>query len=180
LLKLIDNIPDIAKYIPAKTFDDIVKSIHNGKKFSKNEYLKLNEIYTAAGKNFDEMISGTTKIIDKSNFKPQYLLDELASSGKKYNAEDLIFVSKMPDGTLAWLEKGNHEAGLMHIIEGHETDLYNRGVTDVEGFLYRLTQSKPINSGINDRGPFSDYIIDNKMYKLAYGTNGFIVTLHPM
>ena len=37
--------PDIAKYLPASTFDNIATSLKNGQALTKSEYLKLKEVF---------------------------------------------------------------------------------------------------------------------------------------
>lgn len=46
-------------------------------------------------------------------------MEELANSGVKYNPDDVVMITKIPDRKLLWLEKGNANAGLKHIIEKH-------------------------------------------------------------
>ena len=51
-----------------------------------------------------------------NNLKPKELMDDLANSGVKYNAEAVIMVTRMTDGSLVWLEEGNSTSGLTHIL----------------------------------------------------------------
>jgi len=30
------------------------------------------------------------------------------------------------------------------------------------------------------KGPFADYLVDGNIYRVAYGTNGFIVSFYPI
>lgn len=118
---------------------------------------------------------GTGKVL-----KPQNYMDELAQSGVKYTPDDVIMVTKTPDGKLMWLEKGNSSSGLQHIIDGHTADFANRGVNDIPDFPSRTLQEIPVKTGIGARGPFADYLVDGKMYRVAYGTNGYVVSFFPL
>lgn len=108
------------------------------------------------------------------------LLDELASSGVKYNPDDVIMVTKNVEGKLMWLEKGNSKAGLEHILAGHEEHFANKGIKDIPDFLQYLLNTEPLKIGSNKRGFFAEYVFANNKYRVAYGTNGFIVSFYPL
>lgn len=77
------------------------------------------------------------------------LLDELASSGVKYNADDVVTVMKNTDGKLMWLEKGNSKAGLTHILERHADDFASQGVSDIPKLLEEVLSTSPVKTGSN-------------------------------
>ena len=89
-------------------------------------------------------------------------------------------VVKTPEGTLRWLEKGNIKGGLFHMYQEHAGDYARRKIDNVPLFLYRMLQTAPEKTMIDERGPSALYIVDGKKYLLAYGTNGFIVSFHPL
>ena len=107
-------------------------------------------------------------------------MDELASSGVRHNVEDVISVTKTPDGKLVWLEKGNASSGLQHIVDGHASHFTNRGVNNIPEFLNRTLQETPIKTGMTKAGPYAEYLIDGSKYKVAYGTNGYVVSFYPI
>ncbi len=108
------------------------------------------------------------------------LLDELASSGVKYNPDEVIMVTKNLDGKLMWLEKGNGKAGLTHILEKHADNFAARGVSDIPNLLKRVLSTKPIKTGSNAKGLYADYVFNGNKYRVAYGTNGFVVSFYPI
>ena len=116
-----------------------------------------------------------------SSIKPKDLMEELAQSGVKYTADDVIMVTKTPDGSLLWLEKGNVDAGLHHIFYRHTKDFAGRNIKsmDILSFLHETLQTTPFNRGIGSNGPFAEYMMKGKSYTVAYGTNGFIVSFYP-
>ena len=105
------------------------------------------------------------------------LLKELAHSNVKYNPDDVVTVIKNSDGKLIWLEKGNSKKGLIHILERHADDFASQGVDNIPKLLENVLSSKPINTGSNAKGLFADYMFKGNKYRVAYGTNGFVVSI---
>lgn len=113
--------------------------------------------------------------------KPE-LLNELAKSGVKYTAEDVMMVTKMADGKLVWLEKGSESAGFQHIVSGHLDDFIKRGISkdDIVDTLYKAIETKPIETGSKNGGRWAKFELDGKKYMMGYGSNGFIVSFYPI
>ena len=107
------------------------------------------------------------------------LLDELAKSNVKYNPDDVIAVYKNSEGKLMWLETGNSKAGFRHILERHEADFAGKGINDIPDLLEKVLSTEPVNIARDDRGFNAVYMVDGNEYKVAYGTNGFIVSFYP-
>jgi hypothetical protein len=111
------------------------------------------------------------------------LMAELAGSGVKYTADDVLMVVRDTDGRLLWLEKGNEGAGLEHIINRHVDDFGRQSIAeeDIPQFIHdMIANHEPIKTGANQAGPYSEYLIDGREYRLVFGTNGFIVTFYPL
>jgi len=89
-------------------------------------------------------------------------------------------VTKNSDGKLLWLEKGNSKAGLNHILERHVDDFDSQGIDDVSGLLKDILKTNPIKSSSNAKGLYADYMLNGNTYRVAYGTNGFIVSFYPI
>ena len=137
---------------------------------------KYGDEAAAAVKWVDEVIEGTSKFIDPK------LMDELAASGVKYNPDAVQMVTKNQDGVLMWLETGSESAGLTHIMK-HEADLLAKGVdvTDIPGFIKNdILSQVPTLVGRNAKGPYAEYLVNGQKFRLAYGDNGFIVSLFPI
>lgn len=124
-------------------------------------------------------ILGTTDIFG-NNLTPKNLMCELAISGVKYSPNDVIMVTKNADGKLLWLEKGNSASGLTHILERHKEDFASKGIVDIPQLLYDVLQTASIKTGGNSKGLFADYKFDRNTYRVAYGTNGYIVSFYPI
>ena len=112
-------------------------------------------------------------------FLDRGLMEELENSGVKYTPENVMCIVKTPDGLLQWLETGNVDSGWMH-IEEHATDFQRRGVDDLYSFLNEVLQTQPVKRGVNPTGPYAIYEMDGRQYKLAHGTNGYIVSFYPI
>lgn len=121
------------------------------------------------------------KIIENpKQLMDQTLLDELARSGVKYSPKDVVMVTKNTADDLLWLEYGNNKAGLSHIEIRHATDFEKRGIKNIPEFIYDMLQNKPINIVESSRGINATYLMNGKKYLIAYGKNGFIVSVYPI
>src|SRR5690606_27895799 len=58
----------------------------------------------------------------------QELLGELSQSGIKHTPENIVDIRKTQDGRIFFLETGNNQAGLEHILVRHEQDFANVGI----------------------------------------------------
>lgn len=169
-------IPMLAKIIPVGAFDDITQSLKNGKKISKADYTKLQEIFKASEKSFDI----------GNSLKPQKLLDELIESGNKFNLDEVIAITKMPDGKLVWLEIGKEtggvgSAGLLH-IERHLSQFEAKGINKEElpdFIMAALSKGKKV--GIKNTRDIYKVVYKGKTQRVAIqiGSNGFIVGANP-
>lgn len=115
----------------------------------------------------------------KNRFKPQGLMEQLKHSGVKYTEKDVVLVTKNYDNKLLWLEKGNEQSGLKHIMDGHKNNF--KGI-NVPALIKTLAKQKPISHYEKNEGKqLSDVYIykkNGKTYLLAYGDNGYIVTFY--
>jgi len=136
----------------------------------------LQNIEFDTGKGYDGgvVLSGNIK------YKPQELMEELAESGVKYNLDEVVSIKKDTNGKLLWLENGNENSGLIHILEGHENNFASRGIYDVVEFLDEILETEPFMTGSNRKGPFSEYSLNGNNYRVVYGTNGYIVSFYPI
>ncbi|MBC6295519.1 hypothetical protein HCJ45_00070 [Listeria sp. FSL L7-1517] len=108
------------------------------------------------------------------------LLDKLAASRVKYNPEDVVMITKTPDGKLLWLKKGSGKVRLKHIVDGYAADFETKGIKDIPSFLNEILKTKPIKTGVGKNGPFADYLVNGVKYRVFYRTNGFIVSFYPI
>ena len=123
---------------------------------------------------------GTQLVASNTDLKPQYLMDELMNSGEKCTIDEVIVVAKTTDDILLWLEQGNQKSGLTHITERHSDDFASQGIEDIPQLLNEVLKTKHINKGHNQKGLYADYVLNGNTYRIAYGTNGYIVSFYPI
>lgn len=119
-----------------------------------------------------------------NSWKNADLLEELASSSVKYNSKDVLAVTKTADGKLVWLESGNSNAGMQHILD-HVDDFAKKGIQQnqiKDLVMESLTNGKIV--GYQGRGtgrPIYEVTFRGKTYQTAItvGDNGFIVGANP-
>ncbi|ECB9828135.1 hypothetical protein FL859_03135 [Listeria monocytogenes] len=85
------------------------------------------------------------------------LMKELAESGVKYNADDVVMITKT--------------------VDGHAVNFADKGITDIPSLLNKVLNTTPIKTGSNAKGLYADYLINGSV---AYGTNGYIVSFYPI
>ena len=107
------------------------------------------------------------------------LIEQLAESGVKFQQADIVMITRNINGELLWLETGNNRAGLQHILDSHASDFALRGITDIPHFLKVILQKSSIRTGKGKNGLYADYEVNGKQYRVAYGTNGYIVSFYP-
>ncbi|WP_414567763.1 hypothetical protein [Nostoc sp. CCY 9925] len=56
------------------------------------------------------------------------LLAALSQAGIKHSPEKIVRIAKQGDGKILFLEEGNTEAGLQHILEQHSLEFLNQGI----------------------------------------------------
>lgn len=78
------------------------------------------------------------------------------------------------------MEKGNDSSGLKHIVDRHADHFAAKGVDDIPNFLNEVLKTNAVKVGTNPKGPFAEYMINGTGYRVAYGTNGYIVSFYPI
>ena len=176
---------NITGEVLAVMVENIAKGILKDKKFPNNlddtckgESDTLEDVVEGGTDALEDVVEGGTDALN--NLKPQNLMDELASSGVKYNPDEVIAVTKTADGKLLWLEQGNTKSGLTHILERHADDFASQGIDDIPLLLNDVLKTAPIKAGSNSKGLFADYVFNGNTYRVAYGTNGYIVSFYPI
>ena len=65
-------------------------------------------------------------------------------------------------------------------MERHKKDFASQGINDIPQLLENVLSTNPIKTGGNAKGLFADYIWKGNSYRVAYGTNGFVVSFYPI
>lgn len=122
------------------------------------------------------------------------MIQPLIVAGVKFNEKDVLFVTKDQSGQMVWLEKGNDNAGLNHILYGNNKEMGHKkdfekacGITEdkVPTFLRDvMTKGRIISNELKIMGTkqgFERVYAYNGQYVVVtgIGTNGFIVSAYP-
>ncbi|MGL5034973.1 MAG: hypothetical protein ACRC6M_14355 [Microcystaceae cyanobacterium] len=118
------------------------------------------------------------------------LLEELQKKGVKCDREKVIAVEQLSDGRIVFLEEGNignRGSGLKHILERHEADFYNKGISK-EDIPILLMSGILQNQVVGWRGkrqprqPIYEIIFKERVYYVAItiSNNGYIVGANPV
>ena len=123
------------------------------------------------------------------------LVKELKENGVKFSREDMVFITRDATGQVVWLESGNSNAGLDHLLhgngttKGHAKDFKNAlglSESEVPRYLHRVithgvvvsNQLKPLANG---RLGYTRVYYYGGRYNIitGIGTNGFITSAYP-
>ena len=111
------------------------------------------------------------------------LIEELRKNGIKHDPDAIVRIGRDPQGKVVFLEKGDDEAGLQHILNRHADDFERRGIPKEEipdAVMDAVTKGEHV--GIQGRGrPVYEVEIRGKIQRIAVstGNNGFIVGANP-
>ncbi|NVJ60931.1 MAG: RHS repeat protein, partial [Gammaproteobacteria bacterium] len=115
----------------------------------------------------------------------QKLLDELSQKGIKHSPENIVDIRKTQDGKIVFLETGNKQAGLEHILVRHEQDFANVGIHAdqiPEAVMTAVTQGKVIGyQGKNQGRTIYETLFNDTRHQISVtvSDNGFIVGANP-
>ena len=148
----------------------LAKGLGQLSKLSK--VLNVTEDVADYAKVVDELVKGGLDV---------NLLDELAKSGVKYNPEDIVAITKTADGKIVWLENGNSNAGLEHIMQ-HADQFAAKGVSSdkiPDFIMYAIKNGKIV--GKQRTRPIYEVMYEGKLQRVAISIsgNGFIVGANP-
>lgn len=114
------------------------------------------------------------------------LIEELKQRNVKFTEDDIIFIEKDSSGKIIWLEKGNPDAGLEHILRGngkkpgHASDFFKAfGISEDQ--IPTFLRGVILAGNYTTQGGVRIYSVPNSKHSLwvVMGDNGFIVTAYP-
>lgn len=131
-------------------------------------------------KNYENLVNKISK---------QDLINGLKNDGIKFSEKDIVFIKKDESGKTIWLETGNDNAGLKHIVNQHAGDFkkaMNVNEKQIPSVISKaISKENFVNKtervGANGQTEIRKlYKYDGKYYlAISFGDNGFIVTSHP-
>lgn len=112
-------------------------------------------------------------------------LDTLAANGVKFTPQNVVATGTTPSGQTVFLETGNSDAGLQHIIEEHGAEFANMGVSPAqipEVVMQAVTEGNIVGyQGSGTGRPIYQVTVNGQQQQIAVtvGSNGFIVGANP-
>lgn len=109
------------------------------------------------------------------------LLRELEEQGIKHNPAEVVRIFRRPDGTIAFLEKGDARRGLAHVIGEHGPEFAAKGISEKQiPDLIQTALEKGTVVGQQGRKmgrPIYEVMFHGRMVKVAItvGGNGYVV-----
>lgn len=152
--------------------------------------LKILNGSTFSGQMSVEQYKYSEKIEEiKRKLLEEELFNILESQNADIVVKESIFIVKDKDGQLVWIDSGNSNAGMKHIIDRHSIDFYCKyGIkkSELPEFLRTLVEKGEITDSKKTQLGNGHFRID-KIYKYknkyvvvgGLGDNGFLVTAYP-
>ena len=113
------------------------------------------------------------------------LVDELIANGIKCTPEDIIAILKNNDGKIRWLETGTKRSGFLHILQEHQQDFENQGISAEEIPNYIMEAIKQGNivgmQGRKNPRAIYEFVYEGQIRRVAIqvSVNGYIVGANP-
>jgi hypothetical protein len=171
----------------AKKVVSILKPLVELAKGFAGAILKLVEIATSALKRFKAILSvRAVRAVEESaatiaKAEKDALLAELKAAGKKFDPDAIVTIFRDSQGRIVWLEKGDADRGLAHILGEHGGEFAAHGYSETE--IPRLLETALQDGriiGYQGKGldrPIYEVMFGGKLVKIAItvGSNGYIV-----
>ena len=113
------------------------------------------------------------------------LIVELAQLGIKHTPEKIVKIAKQADGKIVFLEEGNSDAGLQHILEKHSLEFADQGIKQnqiPDIIIKAITEGKAIRyQGKKQTRIIYEVNFNGKTHYIALtvSDNGYIVGANP-
>jgi hypothetical protein len=114
----------------------------------------------------------------------QDLIDDVVSRGEKITPADVVDIRQLPDGRTVWLESGNPNAGLEHILR-HSDEFAAKGIPEhqiPDALFTALEEGRIVGyQGKGNGRPIYEFTFNGETQRVAVtvGENGFIVGANP-
>jgi hypothetical protein len=125
----------------------------------------------------------TATVYRDSAAEVEGMFGELSSNGTSYTRENTMWIVRRPNGQISWLETGSSSAGFAHLLQDHPVSqfaTFNISTeTGVSPLIFDAVSSKnPV--GVYHTAGTVYAMGGNKYLCVVIGSNGFIVTAHPI
>ena len=142
--------------------------------------------YNSIARAADHMVGrgkAARALLPRLSSKSKELISELGKQGVKHSPDDIIRIGRGSGDEIVFLERGNSEAGLQHILQRHGDQFAQRGIaTDEVGDAVFKAATEGNVVGYQSGGrPIYEIKINEEVHRIAVtiGDNGFIVGANP-
>lgn len=108
------------------------------------------------------------------------LITEAQAQGHKIDPDQVVYIDKDPNGRIVWLEEGNPQSGLEHILVRHEKEFVDKGIPRerIAELVHRAATEGEYTGYMQGKGrPIFKVQFGGNTYYVAVqiGSNGYIV-----
>ncbi len=121
----------------------------------------------------------------ESELQKAALITELSQAGIKHTPEKIVWIAKLADGKIVFLEEGNTEAGLQHILKEHTNEFADIGIgveQIADAIFVAVCQGKVVGyQGRKKTRVIYEFNFNNKIHYIAVtvSDNGYVVGANP-
>lgn len=131
------------------------------------------------------MSKGSSHLFSGTSGEGKALIDEVISNGDKISPENVVMITRDPNGRIVWLEEGNNSSGLQHIINEHGHEFNGKGISndDIPDYVLEAVYQGNIVGTQGKRNPRTvyEFVYNGITQRIAIqvGSNGYIVGANP-
>ena len=131
------------------------------------------------------MSKGSSHLFSGTSGEGQALIDEVISNGDKISPDKVVMITRDPNGRIVWLEEGNNNSGLQHIINEHGREFNGRGISNenIPNYVLEAVYQGNIVGTQGKRNPRTvyEFVYNGVTQRIAVqvGSNGYIVGANP-
>lgn len=127
------------------------------------------------------MSKGSSHLFSGTSGEGKALIEEVVANGEKISPNDVVMITRAPNGKIVWLETGTSESGLQHIVDRHGHEFNGRGISndDIPDFVLEAVYQGHVVGTQGKRSPRTvyEFIYNGQKQRIAVqvGSNGYIV-----
>ena len=131
------------------------------------------------------MSKGDSHLFTGTSGEGKALIDEVLANGNKISPEEVVMITRDPNGKIVWLEQGNKSSGLEHIIDRHGHEFNGKGIAnqDIPNYVLEAVYQGNIVGTQGKRNPRSiyEFTYNGTKQRIAVqvSNNGYIVGANP-
>lgn len=131
------------------------------------------------------MSKGSSHLFSGTSGEGKALINEVISNGDKISPNKVVMITRDPNGKIVWLEEGNNNSGLQHIINEHGHEFNGKGISnnDIPDYVLEAVYQGNIVGTQGKRNPRTvyEFVYNGVTQRIAVqvGSNGYIVGANP-